>query len=186
MNVDIRTSADGYTTQGTPSSQQLVPTQVDPEPDRLPHTMGAPHGGALDKAALTPTKTVFPSWHPSARVRAMADDEPAETAELVDVLKPKPRRILELAHVELVTSSFRSFREVGCFQRALASLPDVGSIQVRHLQHGTLQVRVQCHGTTKLLQALAEAFPCPFDVLSQEPHRIEIVLQEAASLAAWT
>jgi hypothetical protein len=96
------------------------------------------------------------------------------------------RRLLELAHVELVTSSFSSFREVGRFQRVLASLPDVGTIQVRHLQHGTLQVRVQCQGSAKLLKALAAAYARPFDIVSQEPHRIEIVLQEAATLAART
>jgi hypothetical protein len=114
----------------------------------------------------------------------MAEDVPSETPEPVDVPKQVSRRLLELAHVELVVSSFSSFREVGRFQRVLASLPDVGSIQVRHLQHGTLQVRVQCQGMAKLLRALEAASPRPFDVLSEEPHRIEIVLKEGASLAA--
>ena len=88
------------------------------------------------------------------------------------------------AFVELVVSSFRSFREVGTFQRALASVPEAGSIRVRHLHQGTLQVSVQCRSAGSLLRSLASAYERSFTVLAREPHRIELALQESDSRVA--
>lgn len=83
------------------------------------------------------------------------------------------------AFVELVVSSFKSFREVGGFQRALASIPEAGSIRVRHFHQGTLQVSVQCRSTGALLRSLATAYERSFSVLAREAHRIELTLKDA-------
>jgi hypothetical protein len=90
----------------------------------------------------------------------------------------------ENAFVELVVSSFHSFREVGRFQRALASVPEAGSIRVRHVHQGTLQVSVQCRSAGSLLRSLAAAYERSFTVLTREPHRIELALKDVDSRVA--
>ena len=88
------------------------------------------------------------------------------------------------AFVELIVSSFKSFREVGGFQRALASIPEAGSIRVRHLHQGKLQVSVQCRSAGTLLRSLATVYDRSFKVLAREPHRVELALVDGDSLSA--
>ncbi|MDB5059732.1 MAG: hypothetical protein JWO59_3204 [Chloroflexi bacterium] len=182
MIVDVRTPLTVDTFQGPSVSQHLVLTQFAAASDRA--VIGNSAGKATaDKHAGSADKPEFPAWHPSARTRALEDEIALKASKPAEVRQQVSRQLLELAHVEVVVSSFTSFREVGHFQQMLAGLPNVGSILVRHLRHGTLQVRVEYRGTTKLLEALEGAYPRRFDVLSQEPYRIEIVLREAPALA---
>jgi hypothetical protein len=88
------------------------------------------------------------------------------------------------AFVELIVSSFKSFREVGGFQRALASIPEAGSIRVHHLHQGKLQVSVQCLSAGTLLRSLATVYDRSFKVVAREPHRVELALVDSDSLAA--
>jgi hypothetical protein len=85
---------------------------------------------------------------------------------------------LNLQTVEFVASPFRSFRDVGRFQNALANLPGVQAVQPRQLQQGVLQLRVECRSATELLAALADAYSVLFYLVAQEPHQVEIVFDE--------
>ena len=175
MIDDVRTTGTGNTAPHPSFTQQLVSQLLDAERAQDQRAARA-HLPILAQPAAPPAKAAFPAWHPAARTRTLAEDSAAGAPEPLDLRQYASRRLPELAHVELVVSPFATFREVGRFQQALASLPDVSNVQVRHLHRGTLQVRVQCQGTARLLHALADAYAHPFDVLSREPHRIEIVL----------
>ena len=124
----------------------------------------------------------FPSWHPSAHVRELAATASRGEVAIQDPSATHPH-LIELVHIELVAASFATFRDVGCFQQALAAVPEVSSIRLRHLQAGILQVHVQCKGTARLLAALANSYARPFSVLSHEPHRVEILIEAAGSRA---
>lgn len=91
----------------------------------------------------------------------------------------------DLTSVELVVSSFRTFRDVGRFHEVLLAAPDVQAAYLRRLQHGVLQIRVEYRSMAGLPEILrnvcAPAFP--FRVISHEAHRIEVALEDEVSRA---
>ncbi len=90
-----------------------------------------------------------------------------------------PLTTSQTTSVELVVSPFSSFRAVGHFQQILAGAPHVQATRLRRLQQGVLQIRVECRGSTELIEGLREACQDSFRfrVQSQEVHRIEVVLE---------
>jgi hypothetical protein len=88
--------------------------------------------------------------------------------------------VLTLPSIELVVSPFPTFREVGWFHQQLESLPCVRVVHLRRIQHGALQLRVECTGTGELLEELGAALNTPFGIISHEPHRIELLLYGSA------
>ncbi len=142
---------------------------------------GAADGPVVGSATSMPP---YASWYQAARLSegtsgGGAFPVPAAHGQLTVVGMAS-----ENAFVELVVSSFKSFRDVGGFQRALASLPEAGSIRVRQLHQGTLQVSVQCGSAGSLLRSLAAVYERAFTVLAREPHRIELSLVDVESRAA--
>ena len=123
-----------------------------------------------------PNGSVFTPWVQSARLADLGTIPGGVQLSNANLL----RQAAEHAFVDLVVSSFKSFQEVGGFQRALASIPEAGSIRVRHLHHGTLQVSVQCRSAGSLLRSLASAYERSFTVRAREPHRIELALHDDA------
>jgi len=85
---------------------------------------------------------------------------------------------LNLATVKLVVSPFETFVELGRFQPALSGLPGVRAVRPRRLQRGVLQLRIECRTSTELLDGLAAHWPFPFRLISCEPYRVEIVLDD--------
>jgi hypothetical protein len=97
--------------------------------------------------------------------------------EQTPVVRNRPAlSVLTLASIEMLVSPFPSFRDVGRFHQTLAALPSVRAVQLRRLQHGTMQVRVECRSAAALIDELAEACERPFRIIAQEPHCIEIAL----------
>lgn len=92
-------------------------------------------------------------------------------------------RLLDLGAVELVASPFTSFREVGRFQQALASIPSVRSVHPRQLGRGALHLRVNCQVSADLTTALEAAYDVPFRVVAQSAYRLEIAFEEPATAA---
>ena len=120
--------------------------------------------------------SVFTPWNQSARLTELGTASGGVQLSSATLL----RHTAEHAFVDLVVSSFKSFQEVGGFQRALASIPEAGSIRVRHVHHGTLQVSVQCRSAGSLLRSLASVYERSFTVRAREPHRIELALHDDA------
>jgi hypothetical protein len=139
--------------------------------DRMSGTESVREGSATNASAFAP-------WHQAARLREL----PArmEAGPFVDTSRPRhtvsARAMADNAFVELIISCFKSFRDVGGFQRALASIPEAGSIRVRHVHQGKMQVSVQCRSVGTLLRSLASAYERPFTVIAREPHRVELAL----------
>lgn len=122
--------------------------------------------------------TAFASWHPAARIRDLANFVEAGAYGEASAVRQSAvsGATADNAFVDLVVSTFKSFREVGGFQRALASIPEAGNIRVRQLHQGKLQVSVQCRSAGGLLRSLSAAYERSFKVLAREPHRIELEL----------
>jgi hypothetical protein len=125
------------------------------------------------------SEAIFPVSHPPEKPQVNTGDRNIGVFDVPDGKPVTAGRLQTLAHIELVASSFGSFREVGRFQQALERLPNVGNIRVRHLSQGALQVRVECRNTADLLQSLSRTYTRPFDVVSREPYRVEIVLRDS-------
>ncbi len=119
------------------------------------------------------------SSSPSATVVAA---DPVASESLIGAAGPERAATvrLNLQTLEFIASPFRSFRDIGKFQSGLSSVPGVQSVHARQLQHGALQLRIECRGAAELLEGLATAYPVPFLVVSREPHQIEIVFKNPA------
>lgn len=129
---------------------------------------------------------------PRERTPAMAErgahelapaDQPMSSVARPTPAAPRvPLTALQTTSVELVVSLFSSFRAVGRFQQILADAPGVHAARLRRLQHGVLQMRVECRGSAELIENLRDAcqHSFRFRVQSQEVHRIEVVLEEEA------
>jgi len=116
--------------------------------------------------------------------RAPADQSvsPSPVARPAPATLRVPLTALQTTSVELIVSPFSSFRAVGHFQQILAGASGVHAARLRRLQHGVLQMRVECRDSTELIEGLRDAcqHSFRFRVQSQEVHRIEVVLEVEA------
>lgn len=116
----------------------------------------------------------------AAQIHALGHGAVGTRREERDETPGLSRSLVNLTSVELLASSFSSFREVGHFHLMLLSIPRVRAVHLRRLQQGVLQVRVEGQSTADLLEALSEACESlfPFRIVSHEAHRLVIVFEK--------
>jgi hypothetical protein len=114
---------------------------------------------------------------PLALTPRVVEQAPLPRTEAAPAVRRRPAlSVLTLTSIELLVAPFPSFREVGRFHQTLAGLPSVRDVHLRRLQHGTLQMRVECSSSGALIDELEQSWAEPFRIVAHEPHRIELAL----------